>query len=573
MPLDALSSVVPLPRPEWDWRNPNYEAVFEQRSEVLRQIRAAIKAEKEEHREPAVIPDLLSYYRENPADFISDWGVTFDPRNAEIEQPTVIPFVLTPKQREWIDWILQRWHSRTPGVNEKSRDMGVTWLAISLSCTLCLHRDGIVIGFGSRKAEYVDKIGTMKPILPKARMFMEHLPIEFRGGWVGWRDAPFMRVNFPQTGSLITGEAGDQIGRGDRTSIYFVDEAAHLERPLLVEASLSQTTNCRIDMSSVNGMNNPFAQKRWSFPEERVFIFDWHDDPRKDDDWYQKQVNELDPVVVAQEIDRDYGASVAGIVIPAAWIRSCIDACQKLGIKPTGACKAALDVADEGVDKNAIAGATGVEIDYLAEWSGKGSDLYDTAQRAVNVCDEKGYRGFRYDADGLGASIRGDMRVINEKRISLGARAHPAEGWRGSEAVVDPDGTVEGTRGIDGRDEGRTNKDYFANRKAQGWLALRRRAQKTHRWITEGVPCDPDEIISISSKCRLYMKLVAELSQPTYKTNEIGKIVINKKPDGMPSPNLADAVMMLYAPGEDPGVIVTPDLLARARLMPRLRRH
>jgi phage terminase large subunit len=59
-----------------------------------------------------------------------------------------------------------------------------------------------------------------------------------------------------------------------------VDEAAHLERPELIEASLSQTTNCRIDMSSVRGMANPFAAKRWAGKVE-VFIFDWREDPRR----------------------------------------------------------------------------------------------------------------------------------------------------------------------------------------------------------------------------------------------------------------------------------------------------
>ena len=44
------------------------------------------------------------------------------------------------------------------------------------------------------------------------------------------------------------------------------------------------------------------------------------------------------------------------------------------------------------------------------------------------------------------------------------------------------------------------------------------------------------------------MALVAELSQATYETNGVGKIVINKTPDGMKSPNLADAVMMRFAP-------------------------
>ena len=94
--------------------------------------------------------------------------------------------------------------------------MGVTWLSVGLSCSLCLSYDGLAIGFGSRKTEYVDKIGTMKPILPKARMFMEHLPEEFRGGYVPWRDGTFMRISFPDTGSIIAGEGGDDIEIGTR---------------------------------------------------------------------------------------------------------------------------------------------------------------------------------------------------------------------------------------------------------------------------------------------------------------------------------------------------------------------
>jgi phage terminase large subunit len=544
-----------------DWKNPDYQALFDERSEKLERLRA----------HPEWVPDLKLHYRNNPADFINDWGVTFDPRNADIDRPSLIPFILTPRQREWIDWIIERWRSRTNGINEKSRDMGVTWLAVGLSCTLCLFRNGVVVGFGSRKAEYVDEAGTLKPILPKARMFMRHVPREFRGDWTEWRDAPQMRINFPDTGSLITGEGGDEIGRGDRTSIYFVDEAAHLPRPLLVDAALSQTTNCRIDMSSVNGMNNPFAQKRWGGKVE-VFIFDWREDPRKDDAWYQEQVEKFDPVVVAQEIDRDYSASVQGIVIPGAWVRSAINAREKLALPLSGLRGMSLDVADEGTDKNAVCRSHGVEIVGSEEWSGKGSDIFATVQRAFNLCDEHGYKAFDYDADGLGADVRGDARVINDHRRSVGGHAIAAVGWRGSEAVVNPDGIVEGTHGREG-DKGRTNKDFFMNRKAQGWWALRRRFQRTYRWVVEGTPCEPDEIVSISSKCPSHMKLVAELSQPTYQTNGVGKIVIDKKPNGMKSPNLGDAAMIRFAPKEAPPAEYTQQLMQMLRQAGMRRRR
>ena len=545
----------------FDFKSPNYSAVFRQRLNVIAEIRA----------HPECIPDLKGHYRENPADFISDWGLTYEPRNAEINLPTMIPFILFPRQREWVEWVIKKWHAHEPGLVEKSRDMGISWLTMALSCTLCLFYDGIAIGVGSRKTEYVDKIGTHKPLLPKARMFMENLPEEFCGGWVSSRDAPFMRINFPETGSLIGGEGGDNLGRGDRTSLFFVDEYAYFERPELTEMSLSQTTNCRIDMSSVNGMNNPFAKKRHEGKVD-VFVFDWRQDIRKDDAWYAKQCSELDPVTVAQEIDRDYSASVEGIVIPGTWVRAAIDAAKKLGVSPSGAHGLALDVADEGVDKNAVCGNHGVEINYLDEWSGKGGDLFQTTQRVFLLCDERGLPGFRYDADGLGAGIRGDARIINENRAATGARRIAVDGFRGSEAVFDPDGIVDGTLGAPG-DKGRTNKDYFANRKAQSWWSLRKRFQKTYRWVVEGIPCPADEIISINSAMPLYTKLVAELSQPTYSVNGVGKIVINKKPDGMKSPNLADSAMIKFAMMERVAIEITPSMIQQVIQSGRRRKY
>lgn len=202
--------------------------------------------------------------------------------------------------------------------------------------------------------------------MEKARMFLSHLPAEFLGGWRRDRHAPFMRILFPATGSTIVGEGGDGIGRGDRTSLYFVDEAAFIERPELVDASLSATTNCRLDVSPPNGRGNSFSNRRHS-GKVPVFTFSWRHDPRKDAAWYRRQCDTLDPVTVAQEIDCNYSASVEGIVIPQAWVQSAVDAHTKLGITPSGARCAALDVADEGVDKNAFAARYGGSSAGLAD--------------------------------------------------------------------------------------------------------------------------------------------------------------------------------------------------------------
>ncbi|MCS3839402.1 hypothetical protein HNR03_004013 [Pseudomonas sp. JAI111] len=518
---------MPIPFP-FDFKKPDYLQVFEWRIERLSRIRE----------DPTVLPALRTFYRDNPAQFIIDWGMTADPRNVERGLPASIPFLLFPRQEEWIEWFMDRWRNQEPGITEKTRDMGMSWLTIGLASTVCMFNSGFVVGFGSRKEEYVDKIGSPKSLFDKARTFMRLLPTEFRGTWNDRKHAPHMRILFPDSGSVITGESGDGIGRGDRTSFYIVDESAFLERPQLVDASLSATTNCRQDVSTPNGMGNSFAQRRHS-GKIKVFTFHWRDDPRKDDAWYEKQVNDLDPVTVAQEIDINYAASVEGVVIPSAWVQAAIGAHLKLGIEPTGMRRGGLDVADEGIDKNAFAGRHGFLLDFLESWSGKGGDIYATVVKAFSICDERQYEMFDYDADGLGAGVRGDARVINELRREQGVQQINDQPFRGSGGVHDPEGQMV---------KERLNKDFFANAKAQSWWSLRMRFQATYRAVVEGMPFDPDELISISPDLAELSLLTMELSQPTYTINAVGKVVIDKAPEGTKSPNLADSVMICYQP-------------------------
>ncbi|MBB2325428.1 TerL protein, partial [Escherichia coli] len=189
---------MPLPF-EFDFRNPDYQMVFEWRMERLQRIR-------QNHE---MLPALKQFYRTNPAQFIIDWGMTTDPRNIDYGLPVTIPFLLFPKQEEWIHWIMERRERLENGITEKSREMGLSWTAIGLACSLCLFNKEMVIGFGSRKEEYVDSTGDPKALFWKARKFVETLPVEFRGSWDEKKHAPYMRVEFPDTGAVIKGEAGD----------------------------------------------------------------------------------------------------------------------------------------------------------------------------------------------------------------------------------------------------------------------------------------------------------------------------------------------------------------------------
>lgn len=536
---------MPLPF-SFDYKNPDYNMVFEWRLERINEIR----------KNPKSLPALKKYYQENIAQFIIDWGCTSDPRHVEIGLPTVIPLLLFPRQEEFVYWIIEKWKCREFGIAPKSREIGFTCTGAAVSAALCILFDGISLGWGSRKELYVDKRGEPKTIFHKIREFTSLLPPELRAGWV--RDNKscdkLMLLTYPETGSTISGEAGDNIGRGARTSIYFVDESAFIERPEMVDAALSQTTNCRIDISTPQGPNNPFARKYRNYEERNKFIMRWQDDPRKDQIWYENQKKKLDDdVIVAQELDLDFNASVEGVLIPNDWIIASIDSHEKLGINVSGIRKVGFDVADKGRDKNALCGRYGIMIESLKEFSGKGSTIFKTVKEQVfTFCDEQDYHVIRYDADGLGAGVRGDAEEINKQRKEKGVHEIEVTEFTGSGSVVNPEEYPFNSSNTTLRNKDRrTNDNFFENLKAQGWFDLKKRFERTYKALNEkDYEYNEADLISISSKIptNLREKLINELSQPTVVESKKGKQMIDKVPDEMPSPNLADAVMIAFSP-------------------------
>lgn len=358
--------------PDFDFKSPDYTEVLRIRAEKLVNIRA----------NPECIPALKKHYQNNIAQFINDWGMTFDPRNPEIGLPSTIPFVLFDRQREWVDWLIDRWRSREDGLTEKSREMGLSWLSVSIACGIMIFYKGVVIGFGSRKEEYVDKLGDPKSLFWKARMFIQLLPVEFRPeGWNQDRDALYMRLINPENGSSVVGEAGDNIGRGARASIYFVDESAFINNQDSVDAALSMTSNCKIDLSTVNGNANAFARKRHS-GNVPIFTFHWRDDPRKDRDWYEKKKRQLDPVILAQEVDIDYNASATDV-----WISGeIVEDAQGVGpadILPVGGWRVGVDAAHMGDDVSVAHFRKGRLNLPQKEWR-----KLDGPQLAANIIEE-----------------------------------------------------------------------------------------------------------------------------------------------------------------------------------------
>lgn len=533
-----------LTKAEWP---PDYISVWQWRQSQITMLRS----------DPVKMAGALAYYAkpENCAEFITHWMDTYDPRNAGRATPSYMPFIMFERQEEFVQFLIAMIQGEENGLVEKARDMGATWVCCAVSVWLWRFYPGASVGWGSRKEQLVDKLGDPDSIFEKMRILINRLPPDFLPRGFSQTDhMAYMRIVNPETGATITGEAGDNIGRGGRKLIYFKDESAHYERPERIEAALADNTRVQIDISSVNGTGNVFHRRREGGQEwtggpaipgvTNVFLMDWSDHPAKTQEWYDARRRKAEAEgllhVFAQEVDRNYAAAVDGVVIPAEWVKSAIDAHSKLGFEATGPVVAALDVADEGGDRNALARRRGAMLLSVEDWAD--GDTGKTTRRAVAALDGDGPVSLQYDCIGVGAGVKAEAnRLKADGILRNGIDFVP---WSAGAGVINPD-----ARMIPRDMDTPTNKDFFANLKAQAWWALRCRFERTHKAVTEGQVFDPDDLISLPSSMPSIRTLQKELSQPTMsRSSGAMKLVIDKTPPGTKSPNLADAVVMAYWP-------------------------
>lgn len=515
--------------------------------EKRRRLKILLKAQ--EDRESRIA--LMKFYKTHPAEWIGDFCVTFDPRAVENR---LMPFVLFPRQQEFIYFLWQCLKDKENGLVEKCRDVGASWLCCGFAAWLWIFHEGSTIGFGSRKSEYVDKKDDPKAILPKIRQILRNLPAWMMPEGFKWGEhSTHMKITNPYNMASITGEGGDSIGRGGRTTMFFKDESAHYENPESIQAALDDNTDVQIDISSVNGSANVFYRRRmagdlWSIDKQmppnrtRVFVFDWRDHPAKTQEWYDARRVKAEAEgmmhMFAQEVDRDYSGSVQGVLIPAEWVRACIDADQKINMPKIGLLRGGQDVADDGGDKNALVLMHGPIVLMASHWAGEAGAA---AEIALPICIEKGVMLLNYDSIGVGVGFK--TGVNNIKKINTAYEGLKLVSWDAGGAVRDPQKRV-----IDGDRESPTNIDFFYNWKAQAWWRSRTKIYKTFLAVTQGKEYPPEELISFPSNIPNIHQLILELSQPTKAYSTDGRLKIDKKPNGAVSPNVADAFIIADNP-------------------------
>jgi hypothetical protein len=507
------------------------------------------------------------------------WAWTYDPRLVGRIDPQTkrtrepyVRFKLWKRQREMALFVLARIMAGEPFIIEKSRDQGASYVMIGVALWCWLFIPGFKATFASRDADEVDTLNDPDSLFEKLRIMVDRLP-----GWMmpaGYDRRKHAITNLLsniETGATITGEAGDNMGRGGRCTLFVVDEAAFVPRAAKVEAALSGNTDCVAWVSTVNpqeGMGNFFARKRHAFPERLVFRLHWRDDPRKTDEWAQLKKSSLtDEATWEAEYEINYTANTSGVCIPALWIRSAqligelLPHVTRMGVGRSGG-----DVGG-GKAKSVLVHRFGPIV--LKPQSRTQPDTTDTAIWMMQQCREAGTGILNFDPLGIGAGVLSTLMKADEsddkeiaaiamklRRIPISA-GDPARDWIMWE-------------------DGRSSDDMFANLKMELWWLARNTLQRTH-WhylhLTgqEGgrKQLESEIVILPNSQDVETSSMISQLSIPMYDRTDKGKLRLESKEKlskrGVPSPDYADAyVLTEFIPEDDtPTIVLDMETLRR----------
>ena len=210
---------------------------------------------------------------------------------------------------------------------------------------------------------------------------------------------------------------------------------------------------------------------------------------------------------------------------------------------------AGLDLADDGMDKNAIALRQGFILRHARDWGERDPGVATRNTLAdLRVRRLQGIK-VQYDCIGLGVAVKSEWNRLVDAGIVEWDEFELIP-WHAGQGVIRPyERMIPDDRNTP------LNRDQFHNFKAQAWWAVRTRFYKTWRAVTTGEVYAADELISLDSNIPCLQQLMKELAQPTMgKSTQSLKMLVEKKPNGTRSPNLADALVQCYFPSDKKAV-------------------
>ncbi len=234
-------------------------------------------------------------------------------------------------------------------------------------------------------------------------------------------------------------------------------------------------------------------------------------------------------------------------VINLKFILAAKDAHLKIPEWPkNGVRRIGYDVADDGEDLNAMVDFIDNIICHVEEWKGLEDQLNKSAHRAYNRAKLQNTT-LTYDATGIGRNMGSNFKDFNAKGKENGENFKLIyDSFNAGAGVNNPEGIF-----MKLPHKNITNKEYFSNIKAQGWVEVAERFRKTYEYLALGIKHPIDQLISIdTSKIKepYLTKMCFELSTPQKDLDNNGRFMVESKKDlkkrDIKSPNIADAAIM-----------------------------
>ena len=218
------------------------------------------------------------------------------------------------------------------------------------------------------------------------------------------------------------------------------------------------------------------------------------------------------------------------IVLPLNKLRRCVG----LDLPLTGYPYAGGDVANGGTDNSSIGVRVNNTVTSVTEANIKGSSK--VAQWMRVIAEQHSVVRLYLDVVGLGAGVE-DVFNVRDASEMLPFVVQPFMGGGRVYAGEQPFFKASQKRYTI------TNAQMFSNLNAQAWWNMRQRLENTMRFL-DGNPVDESRLLALPANTPT--KILKQLSQVQFDAEKEKDIKIIKKPDGMPSPDCADCIVMSF---------------------------
>lgn len=213
--------------------------------------------------------------------------------------PSIIPFILFPKQRE----LVKQLDKYEDLFVDKPHDLGISWTTMGWELHNVLYTKGFTALNISRKESEVQDSGNTFHALHGRLLFMYQRLPPFLQPRI---HNPFLIFSVPSMNSVIKGEsANPRAGRDTQYKFIFVDEAAFIECLDEMWKGVRNATNTVFLNSTppTESVNNKFAEIK-DLPNSgfKKMNFNWRDNPQHDDAWFTKKTAAMSEQEIAQEV-------------------------------------------------------------------------------------------------------------------------------------------------------------------------------------------------------------------------------------------------------------------------------